>query len=83
MTITITSRYLSDDGTLATRKYWIPATGGYVRDVTHHPGTLGPQTCEKLHDAGSTLLATPENFARVIRRELARRRREILAGEYR
>lgn len=80
MTITITSKYLSDDyQTRETRTYWVSDTArsGYVHDVTDKPGTLGPQVCEGLYSTGSTLMANTDTLASVIRRELARRRRMV------
>jgi hypothetical protein len=35
--------------------YWCPDIGGYVRDVTHQPGTLGSQVCQRLEGMGDTL----------------------------
>lgn len=74
MTFSVTSRYLSYGHARITRTFWVPSHGGYVRDVTDQPGTLGPQVCECLDSMGRTLTATPETLPRVIRRELARRR---------
>lgn len=44
-----------------TRTYWAPGTGGYVRDVTHQPGTLGRQVCDGLATMGTTLSWNPAN----------------------
>jgi len=53
--------------------YWAPTQGGYVRNVTKQPGTLGPQVCEGLAGSGSTL-AWSGNYplAELIRREARR-----------
>jgi len=42
-------------GQEATRRFWAPWDGGYVRDTTHQPGTLGPQVCTGLDRLGPTL----------------------------
>ena len=85
--VTIRSRYLSDYlDTLAERTYWVSGSkregeSCYVHDISDpaRPGTLGPQVCRGLWERGTALLATEASLARVVRRELARRRREILA----
>ena len=57
------------------RTFWVPAHGGYVRQITdERPGTLGYQVCERLGSRGATLTATPDNLAKVIRREYRRKR---------
>lgn len=66
-------RHDQNSGDRTSTTYFVPATdrGGYVRiydaDGRYH------QVCEKLCRTGSTLQATPENLAAVIRRELRRR----------
>jgi hypothetical protein len=61
--------------TFEKRHYWAPMKGGYVRDVTHHPGTLGPQVCYGLKRLGDTLWWDPRygSLAEMIRREAKRR----------
>jgi len=39
----------------AERTYWAPDGGGYVRDTTHQPGTLGSQVCNEMASMGHTL----------------------------
>lgn len=50
------------------------AVGGYVYDVTHHPGTSGQQVCDRLHYRGGTLTAPRDgDLAGLIRREMRAR----------
>lgn len=58
--------------------YWAPMDGGYVRDVTRQPGTLGPQVCDRLAYTGNTLHWNGKGrLIDIIRREhRARKRRE-------
>jgi len=53
------------------RTYWAPLGGGYVRDVTDAPGTLGPQVCDRLLSMGNTLSWDPSSgpLSLLIRRE--------------
>lgn len=65
-------------GDRVTREFWAPHGGGYIRDVTHQPGTLGEQVCARLARRGSTLRWHPEQgltLADTIRREYRRMRR--------
>jgi len=74
-TVRVTSKLFSADfDTPVERIFWVPSGGGYVRDVSEQPGTLGPQVCEYLDSRGNTLTATPETLGRIVRRELAKRR---------
>jgi hypothetical protein len=59
------------------REFWAPPNGGYIRDVTHDVGTLGPQVCVGLSGMGHALTWRPgQSLAKIIRRE---RRRELRA----
>jgi len=61
-------------GERTTTTYFAPRTStghGYVR-IRDAAGRY-PQVCEKLYFVGGTLMSTPENLAKVIRRELRRR----------
>lgn len=58
-----------------TRIFWVPDSGGYVREVTDpsRPGQLGWQVCDGLARMGSTLyLAHAERLPALIRRERKR-----------
>jgi hypothetical protein len=59
------------------RRFWAPAGGGYVREVTaHRPGTLGHQVCSGLSHRGGTLsVGSPDDLITLIRREWQRARR--------
>ena len=59
------------DGKVVHTTYWAPSGGGYVRDVTTQPGTLGRQVCEGLSYMGNTLLWAPSHgpLVKLIRRE--------------
>jgi len=73
-------------------RLWRPTGGGYVRDITHQPGTLGQQVSEELQGSGS-MMYCPKNGnltdrirrlvrRRPIRRGIAQERemRELLRG---
>lgn len=56
--ITADCEFMHVDGPVTKRvtaEYWAPASGGYVYDVTKHPGTLGRQVCDGLSGMGNTL----------------------------
>jgi len=44
-----------DGGEIARTEYWAPSSGGYVRNVSRHPGTSGYQVCDRLCYTGNTL----------------------------
>lgn len=77
--VTIRSKLFSEDfQTPATRIFWVrDDKEGYVYDVTDKPGTLGRQVCRGMWYTGSTLMATADTLATVIRREMARGRRSL------
>ena len=51
--------------------YWAPSQGGYVRDITVHPGLLGKQVCDGLAYMGTTLMWNPDGgpLVELIRQE--------------
>jgi len=58
------------------REFWVPASGGYVREIDDaHPGTLGRQVCRSLHHEGHTLHSSPEGLKALILAEYRRRQR--------
>lgn len=60
-------------GDTVIRQFWVPANGGYVREVDdQHPGTLGQQVCVGLADRGPTLAAESATLIDVIRSEYRR-----------
>jgi hypothetical protein len=63
------------DGTVTT--YWAPDFGGYVRDISRHPGTLGQQVGDGLAHSGNMLMwRGPRPLVDLIRREYRALRRE-------
>lgn len=67
---TATLAYTDDDGNRVTVEFWAPTHGGYVRDVTYKPGTLGNQVCDGLEGGGHALTWNGRgNLASLIRRE--------------
>jgi len=66
--------HADNEVTFRGRTYWAPSKGGYVRDTTRHPGTLGPQVCYGLRRLGDTLYWDPKygTLADMIRREYKR-----------
>ena len=67
-----------DGGGRETTTFWAPPGGGYVRDTTSQPGTLGRQVCDGLQGSGDCLSWSPRMGALVglIRREYRVSRRE-------
>ena len=67
-----------DDDKYHVTTYWAPNEGGYVRDVSLQPGTLGRQVCYGLTYLGDTLTWVPghERLVDLIRRERRREKRQ-------
>jgi hypothetical protein len=76
---TVRSKVFSQDfDTPTTRTFWVrDDREGYVYDVTDRPGTTGKQVCGGLWNSGYALMATSDTLPAVVRRELARRRRQV------
>jgi hypothetical protein len=52
------------------RQFWVPAGGGYVREVDDdHPGMLGRQVTARLGTRGYTIGSLPNGLLDLIRRE--------------
>jgi hypothetical protein len=55
------------------REFWVPASGGYVREIdARHPGASGQQVCGMLASRGATLESSREGLLDLIRREYRR-----------
>ncbi len=50
-------------------EFWCPDNGGYIRDVTNKPGTLGSQVCDGGGYTGSCLSSgsSEKQFKRICR----------------
>ncbi len=72
-------RYTDDmTGERIERRFWVPGSGGYVREVcgANH-GTLGQQVCAGLSHRGYTLgVGSADRLLPLIRKEWASVRRE-------
>jgi hypothetical protein len=63
-------RDVDDMGEQIIRQFWVPPSGGYVREVdADHPGTLGQQVTAQLGTRGYTLTSDPDRLLDLIRRE--------------
>lgn len=70
---TVCLRDKDEYGETIIREFWVPSSGGYVREIdAKHPGTSGQQVCRLLADQGSTLESSREGLLKLIRREYRR-----------
>jgi hypothetical protein len=65
---TVTIAYTNIWGDRISRTFWVPATGGYVREGSQ-------QVCRKLSTRGDTLMSTRATLLDDIRREYRAMRR--------
>lgn len=66
-------RYVDPDGEPRDREFFVPSSGGYVREWRYNGNHR--QVCDGLGNRGSTLVSTPDTLADDIRREYRAMRR--------